>query len=579
MSTSDRKEYESAMTLDQGLLDRMQDSLTFGLIMVADIETPTGFMRVSNENCYVGQVFYEALAEFPTVRRTLGDWLNPALEFSTLEIGVSNVDGRFNKFLAGGASFDGWIGKSVEVRLGLRDVASTYFTIFKGKVTDIGGFQRDRKKLVFTARDQFDSASVKYPKTTLTKASFPNLEDANIGAVLPYVYGDFTTQINLNGASVPAFAVNGLDSGVIAGTSNVNLYISENDNLLFDTAHVYVQRSDKWYLFNTGDITGVIGNRTFEIIQGSSINADVIDPITGLVTTESVVYVYADSDKFWTRVKGKDLGAYSDNAVAIAKDILVTHGGVNPLAFAGSWATYQAKASPAESAVANIKARVWRQEPESALLDARQLLTQVRLEISVDQNLQFAVTALHLDEFPVPAAIAYSVRNWDVQSETFVPKLDERNVWNRARADYNFDPVINENSRQTSIYKNAAAIAQAKKQISKDIVFPNLYVATDVQAQLIEMLKIASGYSEFVDVVLTPRSVKKDIGQFIKISVQVGSTIFQDVPAMIRDIGYDPAGFRVPMKLWSFQMLPYTGYSPAYPATAVGGATATITQE
>jgi hypothetical protein len=581
VSTSDRLEFETAMVLDQALLDRMQDSLFFGLNMVADIETPDGFMRVSDGNQYVGSTFYEALAEFPTVRRTLGEWLNPALEFSTLEIAVSNVDGRFNKYIAGGANFDGWIGKTVQIRLGLRDVESTYFTIFSGRVTDVAGFQRDRSKIVLTARDRFDTASVKYPKTTLTKEAFPDLEDDKIGVVVPYVYGDWTVEVNANGASVPAFTVNGAHVDVLAGTANVSVLISENANRSFDTAKVYLQRSDKWYLFNAADITAVVDNRAFEIIQGSTIYADVIDPVTGIVTPEALTFQYQDSDKFWVQVKGKFLDslAYSDNAVWIARDILITHGGLTSGDFAANWATYRDKSSPPESAIANIKARRWRQEPESAALDARQLLAQVRLEFSENQNLQFEITALHFDEFPDVSTINYSIRNWDVQTETFVPKLDDRNVWNRAKADYNYDPVINENAKQTPIFKNDAAIAQAKKDISKKVVFPDLYVKTDVENQLKEMLKVASGYSEFVDVVLTPRSVKKDIGQFVKINVQVGSTIFQDVPAMIRDIGYDPNGFRVPMKLWSFQMLPYTGYTPTYPATAVGGATATITQE
>jgi len=580
MGTSDRREYLTAMTLDQALLDRMQDALDFGLEVVADIQTPDGFMRVSDRNKYVGSTFYEALAEFPTVKRTLGEWLNPGLEFSTVEIGISNVDGRFNKYLAGGASFAGWLGKTVVVRLGLRDVASTYFPIFSGVVTDGGGFQRDKTKLTLVARDQFDGVNKQYPSTAVTLAVFPDIEDGLVNTVVPVVYGDYTVEVNASGAGIPAIPVNGADANVLAGTTDLQLLISENDNRDFKTDLVYVQRSDKFFLFLSAAVTGVTANRSFSIVQGGLVTAVVIDEVTGAPGTEDVTYQYQQGDKFWVQVKGKDLGAgLSDNAVAIAKDILLTYGGVSVGALDANWTTYQNKAAPAQSAIASHKARSWRQDPESVLVEVLQLLEQVRLEAFVDANLKFKIRSLHFEDFPAVAAIPYTVRNWDVEQGTFNPKLDDRNVWNRAKADYNFDPVINANAKQTATFKNAAAIAQAAgKAISKKPVFPNLYEDATVVLHLKEMLKLASAYTEFVDVVLTPRSVKKDLGEFVTINVQIGSTIFTDVPAMIREIGYDPKGLRVPVKLWSFQMIPYDSYSPTY-AGIVGGSTAIITQE
>jgi hypothetical protein len=50
------------------------------------------------------------------------------------------------------------------------------------------------------------------------------------------------------------------------------------------------------------------------------------------------------------------------------------------------------------------------------------------------------------------------------------------------------------------------------------------------------------------------------------------------VPALIREVGYDPDGIKIPLRLWSFQLLPFTGYTPGYAGT-VGGSTATIDEE
>ena len=135
-----------------------------------------------------------------------------------------------------------------------------------------------------------------------------------------------------------------------------------------------------------------------------------------------------------------------------------------------------------------------------------------------------------------------------------------------------------ENFQETPLFRNNAAITQAGKEISKKIVFPNLYESATVIDQLKETLKITSSYLENVDVTLTWRSLLLDIGDFVKLNVKIQSSEFDEVPAIIREIGYDPAGIKIPMRLWSFQMMPFPGYNPGYAGT-VGGSTATITEE
>jgi len=96
--------------------------------------------------------------------------------------------------------------------------------------------------------------------------------------------------------------------------------------------------------------------------------------------------------------------------------------------------------------------------------------------------------------------------------------------------------------------------------------------------QLSETLRITSAYFENVEVTLTWRSMLLDIGDFVKINIKIQSTQFESVPALIREVGYDPMGMKIPLKLWSFQLLPFSGYTPGYLGT-VGGSTATITAE
>jgi hypothetical protein len=567
MGTSDRREYLTGTTLDQAFLDRAQDALENGLEMAVDIETPDGTVYVSDRNKYVDGTFYEALTDIPLVRRSIGEWLSPEIEFSRLTLGVGNVDGRFNKFNPGGASFAGWIGKRVAIRMGLRDVGSTYTTIYSGKVTDIGGFQRDRQRFTLVTRDIMDELNKTFPAQVLTKTAYPDIEDNYVGVVAPVIYGDWTVGVNAVGASVPCYPVNGASAGVLAGTSSLRLFISEHDNTYLDTASVILKRGDAFYPFDAGDVSIVTGNRIIDIKQISNGGTTLVD--TGL-------YQYTPGDLFYVKMKGKNLGSYSDNLVWQARDILLTYGGASSGDLDSNWATYRDKSSPASCNIAAFKSRVWIQEQKGAIEYVLSMLEQLRLEPFQDRNLKLKLFALHFDEFE--AAPSFTVRNWDIEAGTLNPQMDERNVWNRARADYSFDPLLNENRLQTPIFKNNAAITQVGREIAKKVVFPNLYEEATVSLQLKEMLKLASGYSEFIEVTLTPRALLKDIGDFVLLNVEFGAIVYENVPAIIREIGYDAKGLRIPVKLWSLQMMPFPGYSPGYSGT-VGGDTATITEE
>jgi hypothetical protein len=642
------------MTLTQTLLDYCHDNLENRLEMVVDIESPDGTIYASDRNKYVGGTFYEALLNFPVIGRTVGEWLSPDLQFSTLTLELSNVDGRFNNYLPSGSDFGGWIGKSVTVRLGLAEVASTYTTVFRGRITDVGGFKRSTKSITIIARDNYDRINVNFPSTAFTEAAYPKIEVKNIGKLMPVIYGDWTVDNEPNPASVPAWVTNGndpyvhfkekdldvdvgtnqilatnhdlddndivqftttgtlpapLNTGVnyyvinangddfkvsatmggaeinitTAGTGdhkympdpagsrlNVKLRISENDLQSFDQGNVYLKRGDVYMQVPSSQITNIgAGNKTFEIQQNTG---------TLWVSTDAgnIAYLFDASDQFYVRVVGKDLGAYTGNMVWIARDILMTYGGVVSGDFHANWTTYRDKSSPAESAVANILGRVWVQDAKQAMTYALQMLEQIRLEAFIDRDLKIKINSLHFDDFN--DAPTFVVKNWDVEKDSFKTTIDERNNFNRAQGFYAFSPVTNENGLQTKIYNNPDSITQMGKAISKKIEFPNLYKAEDVELQLVEILKLASATLEIIELNLTWRSLLRDIGEFISIDVKIGSSIFDEVPAMIRDIGYDPTGLKIPVKLWSMMMVPFPGYEPGFAGT-VGGYNANIVEE
>lgn len=572
MASGDRKPFETATVLDQDLLNSCHDNLLNRLEMVCDIVLTNKTLRLSDRAKYVDGIYYEPRINFPLISRTVGEYLQPELQFSDLQLEISNVDGSFNDLLPGGSLYDSWVGASVTVSLGLRDLGSTYRNVFEGFISSEAGFGRTTNTILVKARNKFDLANTTFPPFVFSTTSFPNLEDDKIGLIVPVIYGDWTTAIdNRIGASIPAFVVNGEDANVngdTGHTTNIQLVISDNDLTSFDPANVYYRQGDNVVLVDSLDVTNVgLGNRSFEIIQD---NNTIVDPSTGDKLK------YSRGDEFFVRVTGKDLGAYDNNIVEIAKDILKTYSSFVDSDFDANWSTYRDKAAPAESAISTFAARAWIQEPQQAIQYTLSLLEQVRLEYYIDSNQKLKITSTHLDDFqPNPS---YTIRNWDVVRGTFRPQVSERNNFNRAKGDFNFLPSEGSNFQSTSFFKNQAAIDQSGGAVSKIIVHPNLYSEATVDLQVQETLKITSSYLEIVSVDVTWRSLLLDIGDFVKINLSIQGTIIENVPCLVREIGYEAIGLRIKLKLWSFQMLPFPGYSPGYAGT-VGGSAATITRE
>ena len=651
MAWSDRRPYEGATTLTQALLDACADNLAFRIESVAEIETPAGTIRASDRNKYVGGTYYGARMQLPTVKRTIGEWLAPVLEFSTLQVSVSNVDGLYNNLMPGGANFSGWVGKSVEVRNGLFDISASYRRQFKGYVTEVGGFSRDSKSLTVVARDEFDRLNKTFPVDIWDRATWPKLGDNVVGTGVPVVYGDWTTATEPHPAMVPTVVVNGGDPFTDFRDRNMDLALGSpgsaistahgldhNDMIEVDTNgtlpspltpggtyyavivdldtfglatapggspialtgsqsgqhrfraaaaaarepvycvvttdtlrqlqrdQVYLKRGDGFYLVPATELSGwVSANNQFKVAQNTTV-----------LWVDGKEYLYQGSDTFVVRCKGRDLGGDSDNTVAIARDILERFGGAVAGDFHASWDAYKAKASPAQSAIATIKARVFEHEENQAMQYALSILEQVRLEAFIDAERQLKINAMHFEDWPT--APSFTVRNWDLERENFTPKIDDRNVFNRCAGDYNYSPLDKRNIRQTPVLRNQAAITQMGKEVSKKIVFPNLYDEATVKQQCTEILRLASAQSELVEMTVSPRAMLLDLGGWVKLGVAFGASVFEGVPAMIREISQDPSGVRINMKVWAMQLVPYPGWAPGY-AGIVGGWQATITEE
>jgi len=651
MSSSNRKPYLTASTITQSMLDDSADNLMNQIELIVEIEAPDStIIRASDRNKYVGEHFYEALTNFPQVIRTVGEWLSDGLVFSEMTFELSNADGRYNKFLPAGDDFAGWIGRTVTVKIGLRDAAPSFFQIFKGEITEEAGFSRSIKSVTIRARDVLAKNNVSFPTAVFNSTDHPKALDELWGKTIPVIYGDWSEYVSTNTASVPCYAVNAADifvnneeltvtitlgtpaiftayrhclevndqvdlmtegtfptgitqgkkyvktvlsdstftlSNTLGGAAltasgtqsgrhyitkhsnepheNVKLVVAANTMVDLDTSNIYLRRSSVTYRIPSTQITAVSANKnTFEVIQD------------GTTWFDGAKYYYAKTDEFFARCKGKSLSGYDNNAVAIAQDILTTYGSVLVGDLDASWSALKTKSSPATGAVNSWKARAWIGEPKNTMEYAANLLQQVRIQLFENKDAKLDLHALHWDEFN--DAPSFLVRNWDVERDSLQPAIDVQNNFNRCRGTYGFSPESGASNFATGYFRNQLAITQMGKILTRDLDYPNLYRSADVEIQVKETLKLASGYREVIQLTLTNRAILQDIGDWVLLDVRIGASQFASVPCLVREIGYSPEGLKLPIKLWSFAMLPFGDWDPGYEGI-VGGESATITAE
>ena len=573
MAFNIRKPYDDPnATLDQAFLDRCAGELTNRLEMVCEIAINTDNIFVteiqylSDRNKYVGSRFYRARAKFPVIDRTAGDWLDNSVEFSSLEIQINNADGYFNDLLPGGSRYSGsWIGNKVTIKLGVSDIESTYRTIYEGEITDVNGFKRDVSNIVVVCRDKFDILKKNFPTVTFSDSIYPHIENDVKGKIIPFIMGNWEINTQKGAPAVPAFVVNGADPNVFqdGGARNpVQAIISSNPISI--SGNPRLRRGDIFYEIPSGQ-WALLGT------TGITVNQN-----TWNVGSEP--YLFSSGDEFFVFCSTNLIGVNEHNPIAQAQYILENFGTLFPTDFSNVWPT----AILATSAM-NIRTRIWLQEPQPIIEYVRSLCNQSRYEVFENDSLEISLSSTWFDDiadkyFNDPEyPSGFLLRNADIERGSFTLEVDDRNNFNTARVLYNFDPSVGEETNASRFRQNIAAkVSVGNRTISKDIVLPNIYEDSTAVSILDEILKIASGYMEYIQLSATWRTLLLDVGDFVRCDVRIGSTVFSDVPMMVRQAGFDPEGIKRPLRLWSFQMIPFPGYTPGYPGT-VGGYNATIT--
>lgn len=542
-------------------------------------------LRFADRPKFVGDDFYEGRAKFNPVERTIGELQAPTIKFAQFEVTVANMDGFYNAYLEGGASYVSFIGARLEIKFGLRDLQSSFTTVFDGTVPDEDGFEVLRESIRIRATDKFDELNKRPDLPAINDTDFPTAPADSLGKLIPFPIGDWEAGFNVID-----------DAGTITvtdGVSNVAVKIAQPNSFYGGLVGYHV--GGGFFVFAVGTYTPDNVSACY-VKRGNTLimaNFDATpDNTAGYWSAEvtslkgdpsgTVTYVYQSGDVAVIKVKVPyDTGKYS-HPIEIAEQLLMRLAGRASSDFdSASWTALKAKNTPAQSDLTSIKSRIWigdEKQSESVLSLVLGLLECVRVEMYVDFNGKLALRTLHPEDFPAPASADARVDQADIDERSATLKADERTFFNQASLNFAFTPVTKKTELSTPQMRNQNSINRSGKTVIKTIDAPWLYVANDAQLQLIEFVRLYSAGLGYFNVQVCWRHLLRDLGDFLAINYDVGGLAYSEAPMQIRDISIDLANAGLTYRLLNLANFAYTGYAPSNADRFLSSASQSITE-
>jgi hypothetical protein len=277
-----------------------------------------------------------------------------------------------------------------------------------------------------------------------------------------------------------------------------------------------------------------------------------------LVGGGTIPYLFQDGDVASISVKVPYSTGQYGNPILIAKNIIKTLGGVvDGDLDTASWTALETKATPPQSNMTSIKARIWiGNEADKILETALGLLEQVRVELYWNNAQKIALRSIHPEDFATQGSFRIEQIHFDESSLKVTS--DQRNFFNKAMGNYAFTPGLGKTQLQTKIRKNQNSINKAGREVIKAIDMPALYVDTDVLNQIDEFIRFYSTSQQYVEANVAWVALLRDLTEIVNVNYSIGSIVFDNRPMKIRDITFNPATACLMFKLLSFANFPYT---------------------
>jgi hypothetical protein len=578
--------------------------------IVLIIDDTAGILRFADKPLFVDGHFYDARIKIPEIKNQLSELLDPALEFSEVEITIDNNDGAYNKYLVGGAQYTSFIGAKCRISYGVGDVASTgYIQIFEGLVHQEGAASRNVKTITFRARDVLANLigmklTPDVISATMTPAT-PVSVTFNENVTWPYVLGDWSYDryTNTGFGGLGTNDNNIRDVAVCEGIKGTYLgiyeftgkgLVGENGQAFTGQLHVVavcdtVVAPDHMQKVGDTNNTAVkfrphnfviqndqiisIGNLVYDFFRFNATDTKhyyVFDGFWQSAVTSNV-YTWQSGDVFifYTYPATIADAKTNDDPVTMAKTMLLSFGLLTEPNFDGfTWGDY---ATPGQSF------RWYYEKDDRTLIQiVLSILKQHRLDLFLTKELTVKLCSLRTEKLPTPAG-SRQIENLDISEDSVQIELLRKEFMNYAQGKFNFLPVSGETIDSTAVRRNLQSSVKSSNFSGKLIDLPNHADPTITTAHVDELVRLFAAGLEFVDFQLSYKHIDIEPGEFVTVSFSPGFTVFDNVPMQVRSVNIDPETAFIQVRCVGLGNYAWTAYEPTNVAQFLSTSSAEIT--
>ena len=561
--------YASATTITQSFLTNTFLAGESQLQAICTITKGSNVIKVSSIPKYVGNTYYEGRAKLPLLKRTIGEFLSTTVQFSESSIEISNVDQLYTPMFVGGANYSTFIGASVVYQIGIADVSGSYINLFSGFVKNQAGTAKNLDSITFTAQDQFGIYNLNTNLPVITQGAFPSAPSDSVGNYIPVVMGDWTVGCNVvrvadvnvkdagSGTDMPAitYTANSFYGGVLSYYIGGGNFIFATGNYTPDTiSNAWLQRGNNLFALNFNSTAQVVGGYY-------AINVTSVQKSGG----GTIGYTYQSGDKVIISVRVAYAASKYSNIIEQAQRLLIDILGVSISKFHSSWATLISKSTPSQSAITNISSRVWIGDNNTTILEyVASMLEQVRCEMFIDAQGLIRIRSLHFEDWPAVSSMR-TIDQFQVVENSLKIELNDKTFMSGLSGTYAFSPLANATMLDYPLLTNSTSqTAIGGVPAQKTIDFPNLYVASDVQNQMTEFLRLFSFPLEYINVSTAWTGLLDELGDFINFNYNLADISYINCPCMIRDIEINLDSGQINYKLLSLYGFNYPNYTSGF---------------
>jgi hypothetical protein len=197
---------------------------------------------------------------------------------------------------------------------------------------------------------------------------------------------------------------------------------------------------------------------------------------------------------------------------------------------------------------------------DQVVLDAvSSLLKCALVDMYVNNNLKIAFSGLWPEHFPTISQMK-RISQYDIVEKSIDVSSDHRSFFTTAQANYAWVPWASRAGGTTKKMKNQTAINGIGRDIIKEIDLPAIYQESAAVFVAQTYIRLASAALLTVKMEVGWKHLLRDLGEFVSVSIKLGSLNFENVPCQIRRIAVLPEMTGAELTMVSFVNFSFPEY-------------------